>query len=381
MEYFLWGVNPQNIRLKNNIEKSGCKILYFIDSKASHKKLLGNECEVISPDEFIEKFNSKESCIFLTIRSSKTYYAILEKLKNTVCDIGIILPRAFELDMPVNIATSENIIWKRKSGIDHTVVPWIETNLADGCNLKCQGCTHFSSIFSEDSFYDFDKFSKDMHQLRKVSENLLILRLLGGEPFLLRNIDKYTSLSRNLFPESNIEIVSNGLLIPELDDKILKNLSDNNIIVLLSPYYPTLKKREEIEIKLQKNNVRFSFLGSQPVNIFIRNLTLNNHNNGKISQIRCHSTIGCTFFRNGKVYKCAFEGLIKEFGEYYNLSFDTGNGVDIYDESFNIEEKIRELIVSPVKMCNYCSEKIEIIQWKILKDPKIEDWLYINGMH
>lgn len=53
-------------------------------------------------------------------------------------------------------------------------------------------------------------------------------------------------VSRNLYPEADIEIVTNGLLIPNLDEKVLLSIRENDVFLSISPYIPTLKIKKKL---------------------------------------------------------------------------------------------------------------------------------------
>ncbi|MBR6713350.1 MAG: 4Fe-4S cluster-binding domain-containing protein [Selenomonadaceae bacterium] len=78
--------------------------------------------------------------------------------------------------------------------MDKTFITYLETNLIDSCNLNCKGCTHFSVLFNRKEIYPLETFRRDIRILSSKSD-ILRFRLLGGEPLLLNNLDKYKNFS------------------------------------------------------------------------------------------------------------------------------------------------------------------------------------------
>ncbi|MBQ8167808.1 4Fe-4S cluster-binding domain-containing protein, partial [bacterium] len=94
---------------------------------------------------------------------------------------------------------------------------WLEVNLADHCNLNCQMCDHFAPI-AEKTFMSIEVFDRDMKRLAMLMENEMgIIKLQGGEPFLNKDVIEYMRISRELFPKSVIWIFTDGILLLNSD--------------------------------------------------------------------------------------------------------------------------------------------------------------------
>ena len=198
--------------------------------------------------------------------------------------------------------------------------PHIETNIIDGCNLNCKACTHFAGIFDRDDIYPIENFSRDVKQL---SESVDVLRfyLLGGEPFLLENLDEYIDTARLFFPKSQISVLTNGLLLSSTDEKIFESIRRNSVNVSITEYQPTTKIKNQIVDILNREKVSYSF-GKQ-VERF--NLSFS-HNlqpvDVKQSMQVCHSPCS-RFLQHGKIYKCPTDGLVYKYVEKLcNIVYD-----------------------------------------------------------
>ena len=140
---------------------------------------------------------------------------------------------------------------------DKSFIPYLETNLIDGCNLNCKGCTHFASLFTRDEFYPLENFRRDVRRISQ-SCDVIKFRLLGGEPFLLKNLDEYIKIARQYLPKADLRIVTNGLLIPDVAPKIFDFIRENNFVIDISAYAPTLKILDKIKAILDLNKIIFN---------------------------------------------------------------------------------------------------------------------------
>lgn len=384
MYIYIWGTKDLGKYTAANLKKKDYEITAFIDSKLKQEEKLIDGIEVLSYDDLKKTNIDENTCVLITAIGAKSIYSILQLLNElSVKNIGIIKARAERYHLPIEIDNNEidgQILWAVKKGKRQILFPRIEINLIDNCNLKCKSCTHFSSLYNDESVYDLDFFEADLKRLREIGK-ILRLRLLGGEPLLLKNLAEYIVMARKIHMEADIELVTNGILFSQLDDATLKIIRDKEISVIISPYQPTVKMKDKIVKILQSYKIRYVFEGNE-VKEFSRTLTLNNEHCSESSSEVCASS-GCTFLRKGNLYKCPVEGLIKDFSMFYKLDkiFEQlETGYSIYNDNIEVEKKIKKLAMHPVEMCKFCSEKTEWIPWQVLKHPELKDWLFCEEL-
>ena len=118
-----------------------------------------------------------------------------------------------------------------------------QVHLTFHCNLKCKGCSHFSSL-AEKRHLDIKIFEKDLQRLSRLGKkHIRKIDLLGGEPLLHPEINVLMKIARKYFPKTQIVLLTNGILLPAMPNDFWKTCKKNKIIVIIS-YYPI-----EIDIK------------------------------------------------------------------------------------------------------------------------------------
>ena len=254
---------------------------------------------------------------------------------------------------------------------DKVYIPYLETNLIDGCNLNCKGCSHFSALFKRDEIYPLETFRRDVRRLSQVCD-IRLFRLLGGEPLLLKNLDRYIKTAREYLPKTDLRIVTNGLLIPSVSRKILDSIRENHCILDISAYAPTLKIADKIKAILSLNKIRF-YLPNQVIDKFDTHLTLHSGNNPEKARTICGDTI-CRFLRDGKIYRCPIDALSYRFAEKFGIkNYPKATGIDIYAPNFS---SLLQMLDGNVELCYWCSERpTRKISWEPTNNPKLEDWL------
>lgn len=147
------------------------------------------------------------------------------------------------------------------------VLGYLEYDVANHCNLKCKGCSHYSNLVREPEFGDLDCFRKNLARMKELFDHVEVIRLLGGEPFLNPDLGDFVTAAREAYPDAVLSVVSNGLLIPKkVKDEVLEAIRRNNARVQVSNYPPTVKIGSEIRRRLEESGVRYSI--SQPVTKF-----------------------------------------------------------------------------------------------------------------
>lgn len=376
----IWGAKDLGQYAAGALQSEGYEIMAIVDNciDVQGKQIKG--ISVISPENVKREWNNRNSILILTVMNSKSVFEVLEQAeKYGFKNIGILKPRAGRYKLKVSLALEETkgeIIWYIKNGEKVQVVPRLEINLIDNCNLKCVGCTHFSGIYQAGSVLPYVQFVEELKQLRKIGR-FVRLRLLGGEPLLVPTLGQYIRKARELFPEADIEIVTNGLLIPKLNVELLEEIKACKISMVITPYKPTLQIREKIRQILNLHEIWWNFDGNL-VTEFSRQFTLNNNHNGYEASKKCISS-GCLFLRNGKIYKCPIAGLANDFARFYHIDPVPETGIDIYDGPQIVYEKIKDCAKNPTAVCNFCSEEIERISWMVRRNICLDDWLYHVG--
>jgi organic radical activating enzyme len=111
-------------------------------------------------------------------------------------------------------------------------VPKVEMHLAHSCNLRCQGCSHYSDY----GFQGLVAFAEGGEWLSKWGRRIEPLRFtfLGGEPLLNREIPEYLKLGRELWPHALLRLATNGLLLPRWNGRLWPVLADTRTVLSIS---------------------------------------------------------------------------------------------------------------------------------------------------
>lgn len=251
------------------------------------------------------------------------------------------------------------------------VLEYLETEVCEKCNLNCKGCSHFAPLVGDGMKFDFIGYKNDIIRLSEIFSNIKVIRIMGGEPLLNKEIVDILKFTRHILKNSDIRLVTNGIAINSLGKEFIECLVKENIQLDIS-LYPIIKDNKEAIIKfLQSKSIRYDL---KEVKKFAGRLNLQGDFDGVKNSNECK--IGCVSLKNGKIYKCSILAGIIKFQNYFGADIvesDDGGIIDIYKCDGNeIINRIKEVN----KLCSYCSGTYDSeFDWT-LSEKKIEEWLY-----
>ena len=360
MNIAIWGAgkNGKAIvdKLAEDIEvKIHCIIDY--DIKKQGKKI--SDIPIVSKEKFARDYKEQIDKVIISVAAEYFYVGIVDFLRDTgVYEVGF-LKDGLDFSM-------EKIHW---INANIPFFPHVEMHVMDSCNLKCKGCTHFSNLYSDYEIYPLETFSKD---LQKLSEQVCILRfwLLGGEPFLNPDLKEYIKEARRILPDSEIKLVSNGLLIPTQNESVFEMIRRCDVTVDISGYPPTMAIKDKIVECLEREQIAYQF--REEVKTFFALLGKKPKSDPMVAQEHCCDRT-CHLLRNGRLYKCPVDGLMYKYKERFSvLNFPESEGLDIYADDFL---KNMHRLEEAISLCRYCAEEPRRFTWAIAREPQVCDWM------
>lgn len=250
------------------------------------------------------------------------------------------------------------------------VLHQVEMHVVDWCNLNCRGCAHFSPIF-EKKMPDIHQRLQDVEKLKTLFSHIALFYILGGEPLLNPQIDRYIYKIREILPETHIVLVTNGILIPKIDKKILEVIRDNRVLVDISEYEPAHEMIDRIIAILKEYEIRYHVRPYDRKLKFNKPLSLSDKS---VHKWKCLST-RCVSIYEGKVARCPTLMYIKRFNEVFQRDLPDEGIIDLNDVSNG--KDLLNLLERDVPLCRHCIE-CEIPWSRCSTDISVEDFAVID---
>jgi MoaA/NifB/PqqE/SkfB family radical SAM enzyme len=185
--------------------------------------------------------------------------------------------------------------------------------------LNCKYCDHFSPLARKE-FLDIQSFTHDMSRLSNLSNGLVgRIGLMGGEPLLHPELLRFLPVVREYFPQTIIQIVTNGILLLKQSDIFWRTCARYKIEIVLTKY-PLALDFDKIEQYAEQYNVSFKYFEDnkniQKKSYFIP-LNLRGNSNPRINFLKCFHANNCIFLKNGKLFPCPIAPNINHFKGYF----------------------------------------------------------------
>lgn len=246
------------------------------------------------------------------------------------------------------------------------------------CNLNCAYC-NFMAPLQDKYFVNVEDFRKNINRLSKIlpSNKFKKIHILGGEPLLHPDINLFFKYTRDSFPDKEIFLITNGLLLDKMEEDFKLSVFNNKIKILVSDY-SILKNKEQLIEEYLKYKIELGFEEKGPFKQKLIDLE-GKQDPYKNLDICTKGCINLSLIED-KLYMCTYPYFgEKAFGKYMTSSLsDHNEGESVYLSS-SFEEIINKLISKyPLKCCNYCKLPTISKEWHLSKNPLLEytDELY-----
>lgn len=235
--------------------------------------------------------------------------------------------------------------------------------LTERCSLKCKACAHGCYAVdadSQDMSLDMAKESADsfFDKVDLIKEFVLI----GGEPFLYRDLDKVIAYIGEKYRGKmiNFAITTNGTIMPK--QKILDLCREHNVLIRISNYSAELKylekKYTKLKEELEKNKIMYILGDSDYYWMDYGFETVDR--GGKAEDLipvfdKCKTP--CREIRGNRYYYCVMARSVSD-----NLGFGLGdedyldfNKIKKEDKKVLLEFEMGYSDKGYLDMCNHCN--------------------------
>jgi len=254
----------------------------------------------------------------------------------------------------------------------------LSIHLTDHCNLNCKGCDSFSSI-ADEKYHSVRSLENDFKRIFELAAGRIDdVKLMGGEPLLHPELIKILDIAGKYFSETDISIVTNGILLLKQEPIFWETCGKNNIKVTITKY-PINLHFDKIEGRAKEHGTVLDYYETSATELKKMHkipLNINGTEDVQTSFELCYKSNNCIMLDEGKIYTCATIPYIKYFNKRFgtNLEVSENDYIDIHAVN-NIEE-IFDFLCKPMPFCRYCNTKEPVygINWEKSK-KEMSEWI------
>lgn len=225
--------------------------------------------------------------------------------------------------------------------------------IVDHCNLACYACNVAAPI-AKKKFMDFKNFSRDIELLHHaVGDRIKRLGITGGEALLHPECRSFLRKAREVFQNSQIELLTNGILLGSQSVDFWENLRDYNITINMTRYpvnYPDFDKviyyTGNYHINLQigaadgKKQSCYMPLKEKPTQKFYDYAMCPLYNFPRVI--------------DGRLYPCCLMTEVEHINSHFgtNIIVDNEDSLDL--STVHSYQEVQAFLHKPLHLCRYC---------------------------
>jgi hypothetical protein len=222
------------------------------------------------------------------------------------------------------------------------------------CSLRCKDCSNLMQYFARPENADFETMRQSLSRLLAAIDVCCEIRILGGEPFVNKELCKYITMLEAYSNKYDwITVFTNGTILP--DDQMLAVLQNERLLVKISNYGITLQKINALAELFDRYGILYSIgdvtdwqdCGG------LRNYGRTNADNECVLKACCVGNVPAIV--DGKLFRCPYSGNL------WNLRGIPNNAhefVDLLNGNFSdndIRKNVSKLLTAnTLKACNFC---------------------------
>lgn len=321
---------------------------------------------VITPEILTKQYSKNQVVI--------TLFRYQEEVHDFLVGCGIAKENIIK---PITESISD-FLYVSKKMVPQQRLSYFVLNILDHCNLNCQCCDHFACI-AEKRFVDFDDIKKDVIRMAEILKgDVERIGVMGGEPLLHPDLLKILAEARKHFPNTNVQLVTNGLLLLKQTEDFWTCCRENRITIVNTKYPLTLDYDKMAETA-KKHGVTLQFYGDtgEVTKVSYKvPLDLLGEQHPVLSFCHCFHSNTLPLMMEGKLYACTVAPNVRHFNQKFgtDLKLESGDVLEIHQETS--PQEILDFLSSPKPFCRYCATTLRLsgIPWATTKRV-MSEWL------
>ena len=353
-DIFIYGFGLTGKWLSDNIDK---KVSAFIDTDRKKRGRSYNGINVISVED-AKKLLNENSEIVVTVADIQDVISVIEDLpKKKYTALGLKLDNTKSLNN--NLEEKDSFVEYSLKAVEDCHKAYFDKSklflrsmdvvITEKCSLKCKDCSNLMQYYEAPVNITFEELKNDFDDLTKNIDYLHEIRIIGGEPFMNKDIYKIIDYMSGSQKVSKVVIYSNATIPIKEKDYELKILKNPKVLFSLTDYGSLSKNTMKVVSTLDKFGISYRL---HPPENWTDSGTIYNFNRSlkELEELfdKCCGKNLLTV-TGGKIYRCPFAANADRLKA---VPQDEKNGIPITSGKEKIKNYISKITHLPA--CNFC---------------------------
>jgi organic radical activating enzyme len=183
------------------------------------------------------------------------------------------------------------------------ILPRVSFSITTHCTLKCKDCSSFIPFYKSHTEDTAQYLLEDISHLLDTVSRIFFIRLMGGEPFLHKELHTILDELVKSAKIDWIEVVTNGTITP--NKQAMQSLAHEKVSVCVSGYSATIVQQAEKTVEtLRENGIRTQYK-HMPYWVDYGSTEKRNYSRTMLRKVftSCPSS-ACFIYRNKRIHAC-----------------------------------------------------------------------------
>jgi MoaA/NifB/PqqE/SkfB family radical SAM enzyme len=229
----------------------------------------------------------------------------------------------------------------------------LDVQVTERCTMKCIDCSNLMQYYEKPKNADTNLLETSLTKILDAVDEIYELRLLGGEPFLYKELDKVIDIASKNNKVHKIIVYTNATFIP--NNEILISLMHEKVLVEITDYVGQSKAKEKLITKMEEMKIRYICHLPQNWTDSAR-IVQNNKSELELNTMfeRCCVNDVMTLL-HGKIYHCPFSANVHNL-KAIETTYNDYVAIEATTEVAELRDSIKKFYFGKnyLKACKFC---------------------------
>jgi len=353
----------------------GIDVACFCDNSSSKTGEIKFGLHILHPTELLKKY--PEALIIISVADIKDIVLQLKGLNYSNWMAGGLLLKEFEIAKHEFNGTFEYVDYAISTAVlchegfvnrDKLYLRSVDIVITEKCSLKCESCSNLSQYYVNPKNDDIAGLSSEIDALCANIDEINEFRVIGGEPFMNKNIHLVVEKIIQKKNVRKIVIFTNGTIVPTKNQ--LKIFQNEKVLFVITDYGKLSKNTQKMVDLCKEYKVGYY---CEEVSGWTECSTIHKHNRTQKEQesvfMRCCAKNLITI-SNGKLYRCPFIANAHRLNAMPKYETDY---VDVTSDAPDLKAQINDFLLNRTYLdgCDFC-------QGRFLDAPEIKPAIQVK---
>jgi len=353
LKVVIFGTGNYGAMALHALRNMGQKVDYFCDNNKHNWGKHWKDCKIISPDE-LRKY--PDAIVII----ASLHFQYMRKQLNEMgisriydCDFLI-----YDLDLtkveafaPTGRLSAMRDLYMYSIHAKKNLlkIKTLDVVVTEKCSLRCLNCSNLMQYYKKPKDCSLKLLLDSLDKFMQNIDELYEARILGGEPFIYKELPSVVEKLASYDNCSKIIIFTNGTIVPQED--MIDCLRDKNVIVMISDYGEVSRNKGSLIKLLEDKQIPFVL---EKIDTWqdCAKIKYRERSKDELKQIFGNC---CVFdvltLLHGKLYRCPFAAHTENLD-----AIPTRENIDLMKD-VNLRDGIHKISSYKdfIQACNYCN--------------------------